>query len=244
MSSRKIKCFITVLSTFLIVAFIGVTTANAKAEAEGISPVDESSTPILKTATTIGTQEGTPDNSEVTVEDTGEIAETTVCPTDNEKGCVSKETATPVATGTPEYTATSIASEPFVVTSSSQVTETQTNALTTTETDTATPTPTQARDTTPPVIKFSTVNAADGSITFQISITDDFGIGSGSFSGQASEVNGSTQNCNFSDDGKQITCTLVLDNGNYHIQVSAADKAGNVASEDLPDFTVQISDVN
>lgn len=246
MSYRKIRYFIMVLATLLVVVLIGATTAIAKAEAEGLGPVDGSSTPILKTGTAIGTQEGTPENSVVAVEDITEVTETTICPTDDGENCVSTETATPIATDTPEHKATSTATEPSVVTASSQVTETQTNTLTpiTTETDTATPTPTEVEDTTPPVIQFSTVDASAGSITIRISITDDFGIDSGSFSGQASEVNGSTQTCNFSDDGTQLTCTLVLGNGNYHIQVSAADKAGNAASIDLPDFTVQISDAN
>lgn len=246
MSNRKIRYFIMASATLLFVVLIGATTAIAKAEAEGLGPAEGSSTPILKAATTIGTQEGTPENIIVEVEDLAEIPESIVSLTDNEEGGVSTETATPIATDIPENIATSKVTDLSVVTELATVTETQTNTLTptATETDTTTPTPTEVKDTTSPVIQFSTVNASAGSITIRISITDDFGIERGSYYGQASEVNGSTQACNLSDDGNQLTCTLVLSNGNYHIQISAADKAGNATRVDLPDFTVQISDAN
>jgi|GEM_PF-2565384 len=208
--------------------FIMNNTAPVKAEAVVSSPTVSADlldpaggTQIISSTADLENQTETPENTPDVVESPTSSTET---------ACVSTET--PTISSSPEVTDT--------VPPEAAESETPTG----TEVEEPSLTPTTAIDSNPPSIQFSTVDTSAGTITIQISVSDDSDLNVGSLIGKAIDELGSTQECNFRGAAAEFTCTLSLSNGNYHIEVSAADVTGNLARVDLSDFTVQINSVN
>lgn len=208
--------------------FIMNNTAPVKAEAVVSSPTVSADLLDPAGGTQIISSTADLENPTETPENTPDVVESPTSST--ETACVSTET--PTISSSPEVTDT--------VPPEAAESETPTG----TEVEEPSLTPTTVIDSNPPSIQFSTVDASAGTITIQISVSDDSDLNVGSLIGKAINEFGSTQDCNFRGGAAEFTCTLSLSNGNYHIAVSAADVTGNLARVDLSDFTVQINSVN
>ena len=218
--------------------FVMNNTALVKAEAVFSSPTVSADlldpaggTQIINSTPDLENPTETPKNTHDVVKSPTAVEDTDTCSIINpETVCVSTET--PTISSSPEVSDTV----------PSEAAESETPAGT--ETEEPSPTPITPIDSNPPSIQFSTVDASAGTITIQIMVSDESDLNVGSLIGKVVDELGSTQDCNFRGAAAEFTCTLSLNNGNYHIEVSAADVTGNLARVDLPDFTVQINSVN
>jgi hypothetical protein len=239
MQKNQLKIITIGLAALLFTSLFATNnTALVKAEAVISSPTVSADlldpaggTQVISSTSNLENPTETPENTPDVVESPTAIETTDTCSTSStETACVSTETTT--ISSIPEITDTV----------SSEAAESETPAGT--ETEEPSPTPTTPIDSNPPLIQFSTVDASAGTITIQITVSDESYLNVGSLVGKAIDESGSTQDCNFRGAAAEYSCDLSLNNGNYHIQVSAADIIGNLAMVDLPDFTVQINSVN
>ena len=231
MKKTRMRYFTVVLAALLIMVLLRPTMGIVKADTE-ITPSAENEVPILESTEEVTSESTAEITTEITSEATAEITDILSETTDQDTE-VSTETEIPNLTEIPTLTETPLVTDIPTVTLTPEPTATQTPE----------PTPTEA-DTTPPniVLSWSNPDYANEHVTLQIVITDDSSIIT--CFGQLIGADGNARSLGFEGSGNQYTSNMVLGNGDYHLLITATDLAGNTATKDEADVSVQMHSIN